>query len=115
MKKFLLSLVALMCLGSAVAENYEISTKNTTLLLSTAIGKRVEFIYYGPKVNKVDEIFNTSSQIYWNAYPCFGTNCTCEHALAVTHANGDASLELATYEVKQYGSSCSRTRYSHSM
>ena len=102
MKKFLLSLVALMCLGSAVAENYEISTKNTTLLLSTAIGKRVEFIYYGPKVNKVDEIFNTSSQIYWNAYPCFGTNCTCEHALAVTHANGDASLELATYEVKQY-------------
>ena len=45
----------------AVAENYEISTKNTTLLLSTAIGKRVEFIYYGPKVNKVDEIFNTFS------------------------------------------------------
>lgn len=102
MKKLLLSLVALMCALSASAEYYEITTKNTTLLLSTEKGRRVEFIYYGPKVNKVDEVFNTSSNIFWNAYPCFGTNCTCEHALAVTHANGDVSLELATYEVKKY-------------
>lgn len=102
MKKLLLSLVALMCALSASAEYYEITTKNTTLLLSTEKGRRVDFIYYGPKVNKVDEVFNTSSNIFWNAYPCFGTNCTCEHALAVTHANGDVSLELATYEVKKY-------------
>ena len=102
MKKLLLSLVALVCALSASAEYYEITTKNTTLLLSTEKGRRVEFIYYGPKVNKVDEVFNTSSNIFWNAYPCFGTNCTCEHALAVTHANGDVSLELATYEVKKY-------------
>lgn len=97
MKRFILSLVALVCAASAVAENYEITTKNTTLLLRASEGRRVEFVYYGPKVNKVDEIFNTSSQIGWNAYPCFGINCTCEHALAVTHANGDVSLELATY------------------
>ena len=96
MKRLILAVTALLCAANLSAENYEITTKNTTLLLSTQPGRRVEFIYYGPRVNNINDIFNTSSQIYWNAYPCFGINCTCEHALAVTHANGDVSLELAS-------------------
>ena len=103
MKKLLLAVVALLGVTSLWAETYVVTTKNTTLVLSTEIGRRVNFVYYGPKVNTVEEIYSTSSQIGWNAYPCFGINCTCEHALAVTHANGDVSLELASIkEPKTY-------------
>lgn len=102
MKKFIIMIAALLNIVPLFAEKYEISTANTTLLLETSIGRRVNFVYYGPRPATPDEIYSTGSDIRWNAYPCFGTNCTCEHALAVTHANGDVSLELATQDVKQY-------------
>ena len=96
MKRLFLAIVALLSVTSLWAETYVLTTKNTSLVLSTDIGRRVNFVYYGPKIYNVDEVYSTSSQIGWNAYPCFGINCTCEHALAVTHANGDVSLELAS-------------------
>lgn len=102
MKRLISLIVALFLIVPLFADRYEISTANTTLLLETGTGRRVNFVYYGPRVNSIDEIYNTNSNIGWNAYPCFGINCTCEHALAVTHADGDVSLELATQEVLQY-------------
>lgn len=102
MKRLISLIAALFLIVPLFADRYEISTANTTLLLETATGRRVNFVYYGPRVNSIDEIYNTNSNIGWNAYPCFGINCTCEHALAVTHADGDVSLELATQEVLQY-------------
>lgn len=102
MKRFTFILAALLNIVPLFADRYEISTANTTLLLETGIGRRVNFVYYGPRVISIDDIYDTASNIGWNAYPCFGTNCTCEHALAVTHADGDVSLELATQEVRQY-------------
>ena len=102
MKRFISFIAALFYIVPLFADRYEISTANTILLLETGTGRRVNFVYYGPRVNSIEEIYNTNSNIGWNAYPCFGVNCTCEHALAVTHADGDVSLELATQEVMQY-------------
>ena len=102
MKRLFLTFLALAAVVSLYAETYTISTRNTSLVLTTKVGSRVNFIYYGPRLESVDDVYNTSTQVGWNAYPCFGINCTAEHALAVTHANGDVSLELATEQVKEY-------------
>ncbi len=84
------------------AKNYVISTAKTSLVLRTEPGKRVDFVYYGSRIDRVNDIYATKSAVNWNAYPVFGTNCRAEHALAVTHANGDLSLELETVKVESY-------------
>ena len=86
---------------AAHAEDYVISTKNTMMVLSGKQGERLNFVYYGPTAS-VSDIRATGNAVNWGAYPTFGTHCTAEHAMLVTHPNGDNSLELAIEEVKQY-------------
>ena len=71
MKRLISFIAALFLIVPLFADRYEISTANTTLLLETATGRRVNFVYYGPRVNSIDEIYNTNSNIGWNASPCF--------------------------------------------
>ena len=93
-------LLAILALA-AHAEDYVISTKNTMMVLSGKQGERLNFVYYGPTAS-VSDIRATGNAVNWGAYPTFGTHCTAEHAMLVTHPNGDNSLELAIEEVKQY-------------
>ncbi|MBQ5706212.1 MAG: alpha-galactosidase, partial [Bacteroidaceae bacterium] len=99
-KLFSLMLLAIFAVA-AHAEDYVISTKNTMMVLSGKKGERLNFVYYGPTA-PVNEIRATGNAVNWGAYPTFGTHCTAEHAMLVTHPNGDNSLELAIEEVKQY-------------
>ncbi|MBE6267654.1 MAG: alpha-galactosidase [Bacteroidales bacterium] len=101
MKKFFSLLVLAIFALAAHAEDYVISTKNTTMVLSGKKGERLNFVYYGPTA-PIDEIRATGNAVNWGAYPTFGTHCTAEHAMLVTHPSGDNSLELAIEEVKQY-------------
>ena len=101
MKKFLSLLVLAIFAVAAHAEDYVISTKNTTMVLNGKQGERLTFVYYGPAIS-VGEVRATGNAVNWGAYPTFGTHCTAEHAMLVTHPSGDNSLELVIEEVIYY-------------
>ncbi len=101
MKKIFSLLLLFLFVATAHAEDYVISTKNTSMILSGNIGERLNFVYYGPTV-PVAEIRATGNAVNMGVYPTFGTHCTAEHVMSVTHPNGDNSLELVLEEVKSY-------------
>ncbi len=86
---FLLSLVLM-----AKAENYLISTPNTTLFLEAEKGKSLHFQYYGTRISSPQEVYHSETALWKNAYPPFGIECTKEVAIQVTHADGNMSLDL---------------------
>lgn len=101
MKKTMLTVCCLLCLGEAIAENYHVKTQNTMMVLNGEKGSRLNFVYYGPTAS-TDDIYATGNAIGWGAYPTFGTHCTAEHALLVQQAEGDNALELTIEDVRQY-------------
>lgn len=99
MKKTMLTVCCLLCLGEAIAENYHVKTQNTMMVLNGEKGSRLNFVYYGPTAS-TDDIYATGNAIGWGAYPTFGTHCTAEHALLVQQAEGDNALELTIEDVR---------------
>lgn len=94
-------LAAVMCAAaiSVSAENIDISTKSTTLLLEAEKGQELKILYYGPKLSSTDlqAVENTAQKL--SAYPVYGLNCPAEAALSVTHADGNMTLQLVVDRV----------------
>lgn len=92
--------------GNLYAKDYLISTPNTSLLITAVPGEKSKFQYYGCRIFEKDiqGIYDSGLAFGLESYPVFGLNTPGERAMAVTHADGNMSLDLAVEEVKQYTS-----------
>ncbi|MEG0948823.1 MAG: alpha-galactosidase [Bacteroidales bacterium] len=77
-----------------------LSTPNTSLILSAPMGGTLSHVYYGTKLTDTDfrELCQTGHTRH-DAYPVYGLNCPSEAALAVTHADGNMTLQLEITDV----------------
>jgi len=102
MKKLILFIALAMISVVAAAKDYIINTANTTLVISAKEGKQAKYVYYGPRIVALSDVRNTSTAVNSVSYPCFGTNCTVEHAMSVIHSDGDTSLNPLVRQVDEY-------------
>ena len=98
--KRLTTMIAVFGLGAfAWAENVEISTPGTTLVLDVNKGAEPTFVYYGTKLSPT-ELSNlpkptTANWSHLQVYPSYGaTNTMSETAIAMRHADGNMSTQL---------------------
>lgn len=97
MNKKRLTTLLVTCLAAIglQAENINITTPNTSLIVDATVGKDLKFVYYGTRLNDADA--KTVADVedhYYSAYPAYGFNCAAEPCLAVRHADGDMALQL---------------------
>ena len=77
------------------AQNVEISTPGTTMLLKAKQGENLKFLYFGNKLSAADaEAVRATEKARYDAYPAYGLDCSREAALAVKLADGNMSLDL---------------------
>lgn len=95
MRKYLFALM-LATPGLAFADNYLISTSNTSMLLEGNKGETLSFLYYGDKVenDEVEQVKASGLCQYSDVYPAFGFGYNPEPALTVMLPNGEMTLQL---------------------
>lgn len=86
------------------AQDYLISTPNTSLLLTAKPGEAARIHYYGTRIEKdrIQQIFDSGLAFHSESYPAFGIYSYNDKAMQVTHGDGNMSLDLAVESVKQY-------------
>ncbi len=91
-------------LFSAHAQDYLVSTSNTSLLLTAKPGEAAHIHYYGTRIEKdqIQQIYDTGLAFRMESYPVFGIRSYDEKAMQVTHGDGNMSLELVVESVTQY-------------
>ena len=78
----------------AMAENVHISTPSSSLVIEAVKGEQPHFLYYGAAVTPADiDALAAAGAPRLNAYPTYGINPEHEAALAVTHADGNMTLD----------------------
>ena len=98
MKKKAICLVgSLLTTIAMLSQNVCLSTPNTSLVLSAPEGGNLQYVYYGAKLQSGD--VDALSPIHQSAYPVYGLSGASETALAVTHADGNMTLQLAVESV----------------
>lgn len=103
-KSYLL-LTALGFLSSSLfAQDYLVSTPNTSLLIKATPGETVKIQYYGSKIENSDiqGIYDAGMVFNADSYPAFGLQTMGEKAIAATQHDGNMSLDLKIEQVKQY-------------
>ena len=103
-KSYLL-LTALGFLSSSLfAQDYLVSTHNTSLLIKATPGETVKIQYYGSKIENSDiqGIYDAGMVFNADSYPAFGLQTMGEKAIAATQPDGNMSLDLKIEQVKQY-------------
>lgn len=82
--------------GSLPAQDYLVSTPNTSLLINATPGEKVKTQYYGSKIESRDiqGIYDTGTAFNADGYPTFGLHTMGEKAMAVTFPDGNMSLDL---------------------
>lgn len=112
--KILLMLVLGAMSGNLCAKDYLISTPNTSLLITATPGEKSKFQYYGSRISdrEIQGIYDSGLAFGVESYPVFGLNTAGERAMAVTHPDGNMSLDLVVEEVKQYPAEGARLRKS---
>lgn len=90
--------------SSANAQDYLISTPNTSLLLTAKPGEAARIHYYGTRIEKdrIQQIYDTGLALRSESYPAFGIHSYNDKAMQVTHVDGNMSLEMVVESVKQY-------------
>lgn len=103
--KYYLPLVALGFFSdSLLAQDYLVSTPNTSLLIKATPGETVKIQYYGNKIENKDiqGIYDAGMVFNADSYPAFGLQTMGEKAIAATQPDGNMSLDLIVEQVKQY-------------
>ena len=103
-KSYLL-LTALGFLSSSLfAQDYLVSTPNTSLLIKATPAETVKIQYYGSKIENSDiqGIYDAGMVFNADSYPAFGLQTMGEKAIAATQPDGNMSLDLKIEQVKQY-------------
>lgn len=83
----------LMASGMA-AQQVCVSTSNTSLVLSAPTGGELKQLYYGARLTEKDLAELDAVETGKSGYPVYGLSCPTEVALAVTHADGNMTLQL---------------------
>ena len=88
----------------ANAQDYLISTPNTSLLLTAKPGEAARIHYYGTRIEKdrIQQIYDAGLALRSESYPAFGIHSYNDKAIQVTHVDGNMSLEMVVESVKQY-------------
>lgn len=93
----------LLTTGELIAQDVHLHTPHTSLVLSAPVGGELKYVYYGSKLSENDcHAIHHAPTMQHAAYPVYGLNCPGESALAVTHADGNMTLqmEVADTEMK---------------
>lgn len=90
--------------SSTNAQDYLISTPNTSLLLTAKPGEAARIHYYGTRIekDKIQQIYDAGLALRSESYPAFGIHSYNDKAMQVTHVDGNMSLEMVVESVKQY-------------
>lgn len=98
------ALLGLLAAGNISAKDYLISTRNTSLVISANEGEKSKFQYYGVKLseNEANGIYDAGIAFNADSYPAFGIRSIGEKALAVTHSDGNMSVDLIVESVRQF-------------
>lgn len=99
--RLILAAAAVLFAQAVVADNVEVNTKNTTLLLNADKGKELTVLYYGSRLSAADIQSVAATAQPQVAYPAYGLNCPQEYALAVTHVDGNMTLKLVVDKVSK--------------
>ena len=80
---------------STWGQHVNISTNHTSLILDAQTGGRLNFVYYGQRLNsqEVEQLFSSGIQ-RCNAYPAYGMDVQREAAISVKHPDGNMTLDL---------------------
>ena len=93
-------LCAIAASAAALAQNVEISTPGSTLLLSAPEGGSLKYVYYGERLSAADAAaVRAVEKPKYDAYPAYGLRCSDETAIAVRHADGNMTLDLKVASV----------------
>ena len=86
----------LLCPAALNAENYQIRTANTSLVLSAEQGAPVEIVYYGAALSETDflNICKAGVATQHKAYPVFGLTGDRPTAFSMTHHDGNMTTKL---------------------
>lgn len=95
----LLLMGSMMSMPVVQAQQVNVNTPHTTLLLQAEQGKQLQVLYYGTRLSEADAAQVASTAQAHDAYPAYGLNCPVEAALAVTHADGNMTLQLDVQQV----------------
>ena len=94
-KVFLFSILSLLSVTMAFAEQVVIQTKNMTMVLEVNNGKQPTYVYFGSKLN-ANELghlqYPTNGRM--EVYPAHGLNTPAEDAFAMKHIDGNMSTAL---------------------
>lgn len=103
MKHLIIAFAALAAF-EAGAEKLHLTTPGTSLVLEAESGAPLRFLYYGDRLadSELDAIAASGSRPT-DAYPAYGMSTQRETALAVTHSDGNMTLDLAVSGVKTDG------------
>lgn len=94
----------IMIAGTASAKDYLVSTENTSLLITANIGEKPKIQYYGSAISnsEIESVYNSGMTFNADSYPTFGLNTPGEKAMAITHHDGNMSLDIEVTDVRQY-------------
>lgn len=77
-----------------------LNTENTSMVFEASKGSQLKTVYYGQRLSEPAEAL-AGGYAGHDSYPAFGLKGTEETALAVTHADGNITLDLALEEVSR--------------
>ena len=109
MKKLLLSILLLAAGAGAFAQPraldttppLRLDTKNMTLLLSAREGQALRYVYLGERLSDKDLAgVRYAGALNAEVYPAYGQRTMQGDAVAVTHGDGNMSLELPVREIR---------------
>ena len=88
--------------GWALAETVHVTTLGTSLVIDAEKGAKPKFLYYGEKLSQ-DEIGlpEIAGNKALDLFPAYGINPENEAAIALTHADGNMTLDLVVEKTEQ--------------
>ena len=102
MRLVLPTLALSMFSGMVNAENLNLSTPKTSLVVEATKGEPLKFLYYGDRLPSADmatlQAGGTSGK---DAYPVYGLSGASEAALSVRHADGNMTLQMAVDNISE--------------
>ena len=93
------------------AKDHLLSTASTSLIINAEKDKSAYVQYYGTRLeqSQADGLYPAGLAWWSNTYPAFGLHSYGEKAIAVTHSDGNMSLDLAVESVNRHTAPDSET------
>ena len=77
------------------AETLHVATPGTSLVIDASKGDKAKFLYYGEKLSDADvSALGDSGAAALDLFPAYGVNPEHEAAVAMTHADGNMTLDM---------------------